>query len=112
MSIPYRLAAASESSSSAAVPIYSKKLANLTGTTAENIRERLNMHVKKRIQGLDIVAPYPVSSSPSTSSLASHLFSANPLASSLKQTHPFLMTGEYKQSYAVSFMNTFQKLWK
>lgn len=87
MSIPHIFLTASGASATSSTPIYSKRLQppNLSPTSKEHIRERLNMHVKKRIQGQDIMSQYPVSASP--------VFSTTPLSSALKPTHPFLMSG-------------------
>lgn len=99
MSIPQLfLTASSPSASSIVIPnnVARKfQTPDVSVTSKKNIRERLNMHVKKRIQGHDIVTqqyslPSPSPTSPSPSSLYT-----NPaLSSAIKQNHPFLMSGE------------------
>lgn len=66
----------------------------------ENIRERLNMHVKKRIQGQDI---YPTSP-PNSSHLYSHQFDRDSTAT-LRPTNPFLMSGNECDSNCGRFKN-------
>lgn len=60
-----------------------------SAVTKENIRERLNMHVKKRIQGQDI---YPTSPPTPTHLYPNHLDRG--VAAAIKPTHPFLMSGK------------------
>lgn len=88
MSIPHIFLTASGPSPASSTPITSRKLQppDLSANFKENIRERLNMHVKKRIQGQDTLPQYSVPSSLA----ASPLFSATPMSTA---THPFLMSG-------------------
>lgn len=100
MSIPHILFTASGSSGPSAASNDLKKLQSTNSLTAkDNIRERLNMHVKKRIQGHDIIGQYPISqySMPATS--GSSIYTSS--ASTLKQTHPFLMTGTAKLKLSI-----------
>lgn len=77
MSIPHIYLTAAGASATSSPPICSRSLqsGNLSDTK-EHIRERLNMHVKKRIQGQDIIPQYTVPSSTVYSSTS----------------HPFLMS--------------------
>lgn len=87
MSIPHILTGTSAQHT--LPPINSKHFSS--SNSKEHIRERLNMHVKKRIHGQDII-PHPQYSLPSSS-----VYSNTPLSSALKHqasTHPFLMSSE------------------
>lgn len=62
-------------------------------SSKEHIRERLNMHVKKRIQGQDILTQFPPLLSPGTTT-----FPHTALPSALRPPHQFLMTGSFHSS--------------
>lgn len=91
MSVPQIFLTASGSATPVISSNNSRRLqSNDPSTVAkENIRERLNMHVKKRIQGQDI---YPTSP-PNPSHLYSHQFDRDSAAAH-RPTHPFLMSGK------------------
>lgn len=92
MSIPQIFLTASGSSVPTTVQNDSQRIQsfNFPTTSKEHIRERLNLHVKKRIQGQD--PPHYSMSSPSpTASLYSS-------ASTLKPAYPFLVTGTNQTS--------------
>lgn len=100
MSIPQIFLTASGSSRPSTTQNDSQRIQsfNLPTTSKEHIRERLNLHVKKRIQSHD-QPQYPMlSTSPTTSLYAT-------TASALKPTHPFLMTGtkQWRESYSSTF---------
>lgn len=85
MSIPQIYLSASGSTGPSTV--VSNDLRKFQSSSKENIRERLNMHVKKRIQGHDIIGQYPMPITSPASSIYSNSISAS------QQTHPFLMAG-------------------
>ncbi|XP_031617004.1 uncharacterized protein LOC116336917 [Contarinia nasturtii] len=97
MSIPQLfLTAPSPSASSIALPNGSStkfQSPDVSATSKENIRERLNMHVKKRIQGHDVIAQYSLPPPPIPQ--ATSPFYSNPMSSTtLKPNHhPFLISG-------------------
>lgn len=68
-----------------------------SSNSKEHIRERLNLHVKKRIQGHDIGHYSMPSASPSP---PTSLYSAT-------NAHPFLMTGTAKPNISISMFNFF-----
>lgn len=91
MSIPHILTAAG-ASATPTLPINSK---HFSSNSKEHIRERLNMHVKKRIQGQDIIPQYhslPAAAAAAAAAASSSVYSTTPLSSALKPTHPFLMS--------------------
>lgn len=93
MSIPYILSATGTSAQHSLPPINSKHYyssSSLSSNSKDHIRERLNMHVKKRIHGQDII-PHPQYALPAA---AAAVYSSTPLSSALKPTHPFLMSSE------------------
>lgn len=87
MSIPHILLnSAAGTSATSTLPINSKHPSH---NSKEHIRERLNMHVKKRIQSHDITPQYSLPAAVSSSSV----YSTTSLSTALKPpTHPFLMS--------------------
>ncbi|XP_055316445.1 uncharacterized protein LOC129576049 [Sitodiplosis mosellana] len=104
MSIPQILLTAAGSAPTPVISPNSRRLQppDPMATAKENIRERLNMHVKKRIQQ----EIYPISPPTSTHHYPDHYLDRG-VASSLKPTYPFLMSGASSQvSPVVVFANS------
>lgn len=93
MSKPQIILTASSESPSFNEQNNSHKLQQTSAATSkENIRKRLNMHVKKRIQGQNIIAHYPLTS---TSTSSTTIYPNSALPSTIKTTtHSFLMSSK------------------